>query len=190
MDPLSIFQSPRHLTTDNPGKVGIPSNMKSSPVPWGNWWEHEPHLEERWAGGTPLRLRNVGSMDFPRSLRLGSSTLGTWLAYGRGKRVWDILLHLSTYPSWCSHGAFVSEENLLARLAMEWKLGQKERRRECFYVSNFAERRGKMKTEKWPWNLATWKSLVTGAILGKWWSESLVRIGDVIFKNLPHFKRW
>ena len=94
-------------------------------------------MEERWAGGTPLRLRNVGSMDFPRSLRLGSSTLGTWLAYGRGIRVWDVLLHLSTYPSWCSHGAFVSEENLLARLAIKWETGEKRKEEGMFLHVKF-----------------------------------------------------
>lgn len=103
--------------------------------------------------------------------------------------MWDLFTYLSTCPSWCSHGAFISEENLLARLAMKWKLWKKERR-ECFYISNIAEGRGEMKTKKWPWNLATWKSLLIGAILGNWWEESLVRVGDVIFKNLPHCKRW
>lgn len=72
VDILSTFQSPRYLTTNTLGKQVFLPTWSSAQCLVLMGENDEPHLEVRWITGKLLRLRNVGNMDFPKSLGLSS----------------------------------------------------------------------------------------------------------------------
>lgn len=113
-----------------------------------------------------------------------TSTLSNHLAFRRGIYVWDFFYF--TFPL-VLHGAvivllYLKKTCLQGR---PWNGSWGKRKEEgMFLMSNVVEECGVRWRQKWPWNLTTWKRLGQKPFWGNDGSESLIRVGDVILKNL------